>query len=42
LSQGQLYISGEGVPEDHDRATVLFKQACDGGEKDACARLAER
>lgn len=42
LNLGICSLHGRGVREDPERAAELFRQACDGGEADACARLAAR
>jgi len=35
-----MYGEGRGVAKDEARAARLFTQACDGGEKDGCEKLA--
>jgi TPR repeat protein len=36
---GVNYERGAGVPKDPNRANALYKQACDGGNQEACARV---
>lgn len=36
---GFAHASGQGVPQDHAAADVLYERACTGGELDACANL---
>jgi TPR repeat protein len=33
---GNMYRTGEGVPQDSTHAASLYKQACDGGFRPAC------
>lgn len=35
-----MHETGEGVPQDYDRAAQLYERACNGGRSDACAHLA--
>lgn len=35
-----MYETGDGAPQDYDKAASLYDQACNGGRDEACAHLA--
>lgn len=37
---GRMHETGEGVPQDYEKAAELYDRACEGGRSDACAQLA--
>src|SRR5690606_21767255 len=37
---GRMFETGEGAPQDYDRAAQAYDKACTGGRDDSCAHLA--
>lgn len=37
---GRMYETGDGAPQDYDKAAEYYDAACDGGRDEACAHLA--
>lgn len=37
---GRMYETGDGAPQDYDKAAELYDRACSGGRDEACAHLA--
>lgn len=35
-----MYETGDGAPQDYDKAAELYDRACSGGRDEACAHLA--